>query len=252
MHANKDKTCCEEDCTRPVRSRERCASHYGKWRMANRDEVQPRPSVWFNTDGTRKGCSEEGCDSPVASLGLCKSHYAHAQYLKTHTSVKKRNRKLTGYDGVRSVLNCTFEGCTLVEFNPGLCAGHYYQAARGEELRPLHETAPCPVAGCDNMYTVKRSRSRMCGQHTKLANKYGLSASRLQELMAPQRCANPGCDQTENLHIDHDHSCCSGQTVCGNCVRGLLCRGCNQGLGQLQENPRVIRGLLAYLSDVTP
>lgn len=216
--------------------------------MANRDEVQPRPSKWFNTDGTRKGCSEEGCDSPVASLGMCKSHYAHAQYLKTHTRVKKRNRKLTDYDGLRVVPNCTFEGCEIVEFNPGLCAGHYYQGLRGEELRPLRETAPCPVAGCANRLTVKRSRSGMCGSHTSLAKKYSLSTDRLQELMAPRVCANPGCDVTENLHIDHDHACCPGPTSCGSCVRGVLCAGCNQSLGNLQENPRRIRGLLAYLA----
>ena len=36
---------------------------------------------------------------------------------------------------------------------------------------------------------------------------------------------------------DHDHSCCSGATTCGKCVRGLLCRQCNLTLGRFENGP---------------
>ena len=67
-------------------------------------------------------------------------------------------------------------------------------------------------------------------------------------------CGNSGCGGTEELGIDHDHSCCSYTTFntkysCGNCVRGWLCRGCNVALGHLQENPDKIRGLVTYLEN---
>ena len=198
-------------------------------------------------------CVHPGCEKPVASVGLCKSHYQHAHYMENKGKYKaKRYRKLTDYSGVRVELRCMVEGCSNPEFNPGLCAGHYYQRLRGEELRPLRETAPCPVAGCDNAYTVKRSRSKMCLTHTALGKKYGLPPLRLQELLAPQACSNPGCGEVTSLHIDHDHACCPGYTSCGKCVRGVLCAGCNQSLGSLQENPQRIRGLLDYLARVQP
>jgi len=37
------------------------------------------------------------------------------------------------------------------------------------------------------------------------------------------------------LYIDHDHVCCPDhRRTCGQCVRGLLCSGCNGWLGLLE------------------
>lgn len=43
----------------------------------------------------------------------------------------------------------------------------------------------------------------------------------------------------ERPHIDHDHK--SGE------VRGLLCRRCNQGLGQLQDDPAILARAIEYV-----
>lgn len=37
------------------------------------------------------------------------------------------------------------------------------------------------------------------------------------------------------LHVDHDHSCCSGKRTCGQCVRALLCAVCNAIVGHLES-----------------
>lgn len=42
-----------------------------------------------------------------------------------------------------------------------------------------------------------------------------------------------------DTHIDHDHN--TGK------VRGYLCRGCNNGIGHLRDNPEICRAAAAYL-----
>lgn len=48
--------------------------------------------------------------------------------------------------------------------------------------------------------------------------------------------------------IDHDHSCCQGSASCGQCIRGLLCRNCNAGIGYMSEDPRVLARASEYIS----
>jgi ssDNA-binding Zn-finger/Zn-ribbon topoisomerase 1 len=57
-------------------------------------------------------------------------------------------------------------------------------------------------------------------------------------------CQNPGCSRpleirTGGYSIDHDHA--SGE------IRGVLCSQCNLALGQLEDDPARIEGLLTYL-----
>lgn len=54
------------------------------------------------------------------------------------------------------------------------------------------------------------------------------------EFMIAQRgrCGICGAGDRE-LFLDHDHGCCNKRTDryrCGQCYRGLLCRGCNSHL----------------------
>lgn len=44
----------------------------------------------------------------------------------------------------------------------------------------------------------------------------------------------------KDMHTDHCHT--TGK------VRGILCQGCNQGIGNFKENPEALRRAADYLS----
>jgi hypothetical protein len=53
--------------------------------------------------------------------------------------------------------------------------------------------------------------------------------------------------KTRRLSVDHDHKCCDSRTSCGECVRGLLCRPCNDILGHLRDSTEAVARLMGYL-----
>jgi len=48
-------------------------------------------------------------------------------------------------------------------------------------------------------------------------------------------------------HVDHDHSCCSGERTCGACIRGLACDNCNWGIGRFNDDPALMRRVAGAL-----
>lgn len=90
---------------------------------------------------------------------------------------------------------------------------------------------------------------------------YGLSAEQYQELFDKQGGVCALCKQPETwkgrggkvlpLAVDHDQKCCPTERnkwkTCGSCIRGLLCRRCNQALGILNEDVELLRRMVAYV-----
>lgn len=52
----------------------------------------------------------------------------------------------------------------------------------------------------------------------------------------------------ENWAVDHDHACCPSKRSCGLCVRGILCHGCNKGIGLFNDDPDRMMGAIIYLT----
>lgn len=106
--------------------------------------------------------------------------------------------------------------------------------------------------------TVQASKSR-ARRKFNLAQ-FGLTEQQYDGLLARQNgvcaiCCKPERSRykgtVRRLAVDHDRSCCPFNGSCGKCVRGLLCRACNQGLGQFEDNPSALARAVAYLASRT-
>jgi hypothetical protein len=89
----------------------------------------------------------------------------------------------------------------------------------------------------------------------QLKTKYNLSQERYEELYSLQGGSCAICmvpffaGANEVPHVDHDHACCPGRKSCGKCIRGLLCKACNTGLGNFKDDQRLLGFAQLYLSD---
>jgi hypothetical protein len=92
---------------------------------------------------------------------------------------------------------------------------------RGKKLR----TDPAARARWNRTYRLSR---------------YGLTEEQFGRLLETQGYACAMCfdafEDGKPICIDHDHNCCADEKrSCGGCVRGLLCLGCNTGLGYIER-----------------
>lgn len=56
------------------------------------------------------------------------------------------------------------------------------------------------------------------------------------------------CQERPATAVDHNHQCCPGTTSCGKCVRGLLCHGCNAGIGLIGDTLDRLERATKYLT----
>jgi len=81
----------------------------------------------------------------------------------------------------------------------------------------------------------------------QLRSNRGIGLEEYEELLASQAgvcaiCSEPPpplTDGKQAFHVDHDHA--NGE------IRGLLCRGCNFGLGNFRDRTDLLRAAIAYL-----
>jgi len=97
----------------------------------------------------------------------------------------------------------------------------------------------CHKARCKERWHVRSWLDRWSSR----AYKYGVTQQFLLDLYHKQegKCAICGDEpQTERaLHVDHSHATQK--------VRGLLCHGCNTGIGALKEDPKIFSKAISYL-----
>lgn len=85
-------------------------------------------------------------------------------------------------------------------------------------------------------------------KNKNLMYSYGITFDEYQDLILQQKGTCAICNlQTDLLVVDHDHSCCPGPKSCSKCIRGLLCRTCNLGLGYFKDNNQYMKNAVNYL-----
>lgn len=163
---------------------------------------------------------------------------------------------------------CSFEDCKngMSFKKTGLCWGHQRQLSLGYELAPI-------VPASRNMRKIKEGTKwcRVCERWLEFSlfspakglagglagmcrrcdtgRRYGITAIQYEIMLEAQdgKCLICELNGDRVLYVDHDHSCCPGDTSCGKCIRGLLCQGCNHGLGNFQDNTTYLANAIKYL-----
>jgi hypothetical protein len=77
-------------------------------------------------------------------------------------------------------------------------------------------------------------------RHYRLVKRYGIGEKDVERLIARQGGLCPVCRKATPTAVDHDHVT--------ETVRGVLCGDCNTGMGQLRDNPWVLRRAIEYLT----
>jgi len=92
----------------------------------------------------------------------------------------------------------------------------------------------------------KTDSGKRSSANTKLKARFGITQERYDEIHASQDGKCLICGATESymghkLAVDHCHH--TGK------VRGLLCKGCNVGMGALRDDPALLERAAAYLRE---
>jgi len=222
----------------------------------------------------------EGVDVPTCNAGegwSCdRAHYARGMCATHHRQALRhgRLRPLSPYRprGTRTG-PCSVDECSRDAVRKGMCKPHHDRKLRTgstEGLRPTRSRHACTIRDADGkkacrscgqwllegLFSVRisqpdglNSACRSCTNVRQKAWLYGLTVSQVEEMMGAAGGVCPVCRRRgERLNIDHDHTCCPGETSCGKCVRGLICHGCNVALSQVRDDVSILGRLIDYLN----
>lgn len=143
-----------------------------------------------------------------------------------------------------------------------------HQVAKVQRMRG-HQRSGWYCRDCANdAMKARRVAEPEAYMDTKLWTFYRIRLVDFRRMWTEQegRCAacggqpEPGAGfDGRGLVIDHDHACCpstrtnggGGGRICGGCIRGLVCPGCNVAAGMAGDSPARLRAIADYLERVT-
>jgi len=109
---------------------------------------------------------------------------------------------------------------------------------------------------CGELFTPRSNAHRYCEtciapgdlRGRQLMSYYKITRARYDEIFKNQEGLCAICRVWEARAVDHDHACCPSVPTCGECVRGLLCVGCNLNLAKAEESGVMPPNAALYLS----
>lgn len=221
--------CAAHGCSRQAAVHDLCTLHYtrqGKGLPV--DYERPRAGAV---------CAYEGCMSPPAPRRLmCNSHYMRLfRYGDAEWSAPQPSSLVRDEFGRKQCIKCS----------QWLPECDFYKSYANMSADGLRHT-------CKSCINIKSSDPDQSLRRRAL--RYGVSVDFIEQMRSDQEdccaiCPNPLLDGKDGFHIDHDHGCCPGQSKsCGKCIRGLLCGGCNMGLGGFRDDISNLESAIRYMA----
>lgn len=133
----------------------------------------------------------------------------------------------------------------------GLCEKVEKLCSSCKEIKPINEFRNSTSHSKYHYHTARCIPCRREYAREKwMINNHNVTPQRYADLLSLQGgvCAICKFVPKKPFHIDHDHNCCPGKSSCGDCVRGLLCGPCNQGLGQFKDSKELLANATEYLN----
>ncbi len=93
-------------------------------------------------------------------------------------------------------------------------------------------------------YYVNHEREKLSRRRSGFKRLYGITLEQRDQMLVDQgglcaACARELDPMSKTTHTDHCHK--------SKKVRGILCHGCNQALGNVRESATTLRALIRYL-----
>lgn len=163
---------------------------------------------------------------------------------------------------------CTYPSCTDPKASgqgQRYCTTHQHTQAEQQRIDSIQRLREWASSNPERAQTARRATARKWSGHpaTKerrnreakqfrvdnpreawsltLWDRFRITADDYDALLEAQGghcalCPKTPDDQERRLHVDHDHRCCpTVGRCCGECIRGLLCAGCNRLLGWFEN-----------------
>jgi hypothetical protein len=133
----------------------------------------------------------------------------------------------------------------------------------------------CGKSAITTIHEMRSGRTKSCGcwreerktthglsktaeyaRNRTLKHLFNLTPEMVQKKLETQNNCCSICKQPfiNTPTVDHDHACCSdsdgkNRKTCGKCVRGMLCKQCNAGLGSFKDSPQILQNAISYLAE---
>lgn len=141
---------------------------------------------------------------------------------------------------VDQALNKICKGCNLDKPIGAFASHGIYVKKDGTSVRYLYLCRDCH----DNYRQTARLRDPEGFSKRARARGHGMTAAQLDAMYLVQKGRCAICERhysLRKLHIDHNHKTGS--------VRGLLCQGCNHGIGNFMDSPEMLSSAIKYLDN---